>query len=149
MSNEWQVTVYLKHDDKTKMADFSVQDPLCFKKLFTEGCTMADPEHMMAPEWLCYSQVFSTRMAPLEEVMLRCKLAHTEGWDYHVVYYETLDHFEDLLRTGITTESHIFNGIYTDKIVVDHGNWKLKKRKTPTADALITESKPPVESQPF
>lgn len=139
MSSDWQVMVYLKHDDKNKMADFSVRDPLCFKNFFTNGCEVFEKKD--EERWLCFSQVFSSRMAPLDEVMLRCKLAHTEGWDYHVVYYETLDHFEDLLRTGITTESHNFNGICTDKIVVDHGNWKLKKRKTPTAGALIAHGK--------
>ena len=149
MSNDWQVVVGLKHEDKNKMADFSVQDPLCFKKLFTDGCKLSDKDHMLEEGWICFSQVFSQRIAPLEDVLIRCKLAHTEGWDYRIVYYDVLDHFEDLWRTGITTEDHCFNGLWTEKTVVDHGNFKLKRRKTPTAGALITDSKPPVESQPF
>lgn len=147
MSSDWQVMVYLKHDDKNKMADFSVRDPLCFKNFFTNGCEVFEKKD--EERWLCFSQVFSSRMAPLDEVMLRCKLAHTEGWDYHIVCYETLDHFEDLWRTGITTEDHCYNGIWTQHSVVDHGNFKLKRRKTPTEGALITDSKSPVESQPF
>lgn len=141
MSNEYYLQLGIFHEDKAKMADCSVRDPFLLKELFTDGCEVANENNIMPDGWLSYRRTFA-RMAPVNEVILRCKLAHTAGWDYQMVFYETLDHFEDLYRLGHTNEDWCFNGIWTTRDIVDHGSYKLKKRKHPLPGALITESKP-------
>ena len=141
MSNEYYLQLGMFHDDKSKMADCSVRDPFLLKELFTDGCEVANENNIMPDGWLSYHRTFA-RTAPVNEVILRCKLAHTDGWDYQLVFYETLDHFEDLYRLGHANEDWCFNGIWTTRDIVDYGSYKLKKRKTPLPGALITESKP-------
>ena len=147
MSNEYAVYVGLKHDDKTKIADYAVRDPLCFKTIFPEGPAQIDPgSPKPVPEgWLCYDRIFA-RDAPIVEVELRCKIAHHEGFDFIIVAYETLDRFEGLIRLGYAEEDYCYNGIWTTKTVVDHGNFELRKRHTPLPGALLREVKPSVQA---
>ena len=140
MSNEYQVYVGLKHDDKSKIADYSVRDPLFLKSLFPDGPDTGG-SGPIAAGWLCYKHAFA-RCAPIVEIELRCKITHHEGFDFVIVTYETLDHFESMYRLGHAEEEYCYNGIWTTKDIVDHGSYKLKKRKHPLPGALITESKP-------
>ena len=141
MSNEYYLQLGMFHEDKSKMADCSVRDPFLLKELFTDGCEVANENNIMPDGWLSYHRTFA-RTAPVNEVILRCKLAHTDGWDYQLCFYETLDHFEDLYRLGHASEDWCFNGIWTTRDIVDYLSYKLKKRKHPLPGALVTESKP-------
>ena len=139
MSNEYKLTVALKHDDKNKIAECMSADPLLFKEMFPDAGHVSKDHATIPDGWLVYERIFA-RLAPVNDAVLRCKLAHTEGWDYQICFYETLDYSESLWRLGYAESDHCYNGLWTTKTIVDFGNFKLKKRKKPLPGALITES---------
>ena len=142
MSNEYYLQLGIFHEDKAKMADCSVRDPFLLKELFTDGCEVANENNIMPDGWLSYRRTFA-RTAPVNEVILRCKLAHTMAGIIRWCSMRPLITSRIFIGWGMPDEEYgAYNGIWTTKDIVDYGSYKLKKRKTPLPGALITESKP-------